>query len=159
MWRLVQFLLPLEAEGKIHLHFQYGSAPSVADFEQHTGEALRDIASHERLIAYGGNFHAMRDAPQGLPQKMVPAGTFAGPAIKHVLIGSIAGGSAWVCTSERSCGPSDAPASKNPDAKAWTLKDGNSFGYDRVYFVDQYNYSPPHLAAAAATKSDIDSKQ
>jgi hypothetical protein len=159
MWNLVQFLLPLEAEGKIHLHFQEGSGPRGPDFEQHVGEALRDIASHEKLIAYGGNLHAMRDAPEGLSHKIVPAGTFTGPAVKHVLISTVEGGRAWVCTTGRPCGPLDVPKSKNAGAKAWTLMDGNSLGYDRVYYVDRYNYSQPHLTAAPVTKSAPDNKK
>lgn len=159
MWNLVQFLLPLEAAGKIHLHFQYGSGQRGSDFEQHLGEALRDIASHGRLIAYGGNFHAMRDAPEGFSHNMAPAGTFTGQGIKHVLISSVEGGSAWACAGPRVCGPLDVPKSKSADAKAWALLDGNSLGYDRIYFVDKYNYSPPHLVAASATKSDLNVKK
>lgn len=154
MWQLVKYLLPLEASGKLHLNFQEGNGSRSADFDSITGATLRRISARGRLIAYGGNYHALRDAPVGIPSSMKPAGTLVGASVKHVLISSKFGGKAWACLNERPCGPVSIPPSTMSGAEAWTLRDGSQFGYDRAYFVDHYTYSPPHLSQPLAAGAE-----
>lgn len=154
MWQLVSYLLPLEAEGKIQLHFQEGNGSRHSDFDATTGAALHDMALHERVIAYGGNYHALRDAPDGVPASMEPAGVVVGKSMKHVLISSVSGGDAWICMGQKACGPQSIPGSKLSDASVGKLMDGSTLGYDRVFFVGHYTYSPPHLGAVI--RRDVD---
>ena len=99
MWQLFQWLRVQEAAGRLTIHYQYDNTPwtGQAAYERHVGEGLKALIDQgHALIAYGGNFHSRKEVAPYLPD-IVPTGAVVGPAILHVDVEAVEGGSAWDC--------------------------------------------------------------
>jgi hypothetical protein len=148
MWVLLRSLLAMQHDGKLAVKFQEGPNDSrTSHFDKKVGAQLRDLSEHGYLIAYGGNFHAMRTTAH-VADKASPvlatAADFVGKNVHLVRIEAVRGGSAWMCLAQKPCGPEPVPPSPVPEAAAGHVVDGGAYGYDKVYFVDQYSASAPH---------------
>jgi hypothetical protein len=142
MASLLQWLMAEEKRGHVNLHFQRGKVDSLDDFDHRAGEAIRDLAKKGHVIAYSGNFHNMKAAPQGF--NFVPAGAYVGPGFTRIDIDDVNGGTAWFSTVDGT-GVHQLTAKRAGYGKSGTLIDGRENGYDFIYLVPAFTASPPHM--------------
>ena len=117
------------------------------DFDHRVGDALRDLATKGRVIAYSGNFHNMKVAPPGV--NMVPAGAYVGPAFTHIAIVDVNGGTAWFSTADGT-GVHKLTPKHTGYGEPGTLIDGHENGYDFMYLVPTFTASLPSKPVAPA---------
>jgi hypothetical protein len=168
MWQLTRFLLDQKEQGKLSLHSQFQKPVSDAIHgdgaqqggqsgrsEEFRGLAIKELAQRGRVIALMGNAHANRDPMkfEGMPEEFVMAGHYMGPDVTRVRIETIEDGRAWICTSMQACADQAIKSLKIPGAKAGDLVDGNAFGYEFIYFLEERRYtaSPPHIPGTQQT--------
>lgn len=146
MWQFFQWLRIQEAGGRLAIHYQYDSTPwtGQAAYERHVGEGLKALIDQgHALIAYGGNFHSRREMASYLPG-IVPTGAVVGPAILHVDVEAVEGGTAWDCR-EAGCAIHDVHAFDASGAQSGALIDGAVVGHDSVYLLQRFTASVPQF--------------
>lgn len=116
----------------------YGEASQVLQ-EKCTGEHINSLTNKGFVIAYGGNFHAMRKSPSGL-ENLATAGSYVSKEIITINIGAKNGGSFWGCAAT-SCGIQHIEKDKQCNSNK-LLKDTDGF-YDYKLCVRKITFSKP----------------
>lgn len=132
IYELVQYLIGLEEQNIISIHFQLGLGgrplPST------TGDKLRELSEKGQVIALSGNIHSMKFLPQNFQANIDTEGMFVGPNFTHISIGSALGGEIWACMPN--CGINSIRPSPNSNAAPGALIDGSESGHDYIYYLD-----------------------
>lgn len=116
----------------------YGEASQLLQ-EKCTGEHINSLTSKGFVIAYGGNFHAMRKSPPGL-ENLATAGSYVSKEIITINIGAKNGGSFWGCA-ETACGIQHIKKDKHCISNS-LIKDYDGF-YDYKLCVRKITFSKP----------------
>ena len=116
----------------------YGEASQVLQ-EKCTGEHINSLTNKGFVIAYGGNFHAMRKSLPGL-ESLATAGYYVSKEILTINISAKNGGSFWGCA-ETSCGIQHIEKDKKCNSNK-LIKDNDGF-YDYKLCISKITFSKP----------------
>ncbi|RBP52683.1 hypothetical protein [Arenicella xantha] len=143
MYHLVMYLVELEAQLLIDLHFQhrsrhFNSQIELSKFRENrtvvVGSEIEALSQKGKVIGLAGNLHTPKIRPSFMIPEQDFEGRHVGPSFTHILIDSALGGEVWLCPGMGECGLQQLMVQKT--ARRGSLIADSERGHDYIYYLD-----------------------